>query len=186
MACFGYQISIIILVCRWLGTLKKVIGTIYLVLLYRLNHQLLLVSCQVTCWNMSKKCHFLRFLWVSTTVRTSSECYVCVSPCKSLKWSFQKRAKGGPQQSEPASTLLCLAHHNRDDLQQQSLALWMVIKIWAAKKKPMLLSSSTDSWKWPCLWTTISLSKSETRIQSSKEMDKSPTFTSFLKPLSDE
>ena len=130
---------------------------------------------------MSKKCHFLRFLWVSTTVRTSSECYVCVSPCKSLKWSFQKRAKGGPQQSEPASTLLCLAHHNRDDLQQQSLALWMVIKIWAAKKKPMLLSSSTDSWKWPCLWTTISLSKSETRIQSSKEMDKSPTFTSFLK-----
>ena len=122
----------------------------------------------------------------STTVRTSSECYVCVSPCKSLKWSFQKRAKGGPHQSEPASTLLCLAHHNRDDLQQQSLALWMVIKIWAAKKKPMLLSSSTDSWKWPCLWTTISLSKSETRIQSSKEMDKSPTFTSFLKPLSDE
>ena len=59
----------------------------------------------------------------STTVRTSSECYVCVSPCKSLKWSFQKRAKGGPHQSEPASTLLCLAHHNRDDLQQQSLAL---------------------------------------------------------------
>ena len=37
---------------------------------------------------------------------------------------------------------LLYGHYNRDDLQQQSLALWMAIKIW-----------SFWQWKWPCLWT---------------------------------
>ena len=53
---------------------------------------------------------------------------------------------------------ISMGHYNRDDLQQQSLALWMAIKIW----------SSTVG-KWPCLWLVRkrqrrgSLSKSDTQ-----------------------